>query len=214
MLLIAHRGFAAGEHENTFTAFTRAAADPRIGGVEVDIRWSRDRSDVVLRHDPFTDGDEPAPLSLDEALDFANARRWEVLLECKEYDDALFARVRALAEKHAIADRVVLFGFKHVAEKFAWGPERPFRLGVIEEYPWRIADTVGRFAPDVLLMGWEGAWTRRIVKSYWSMRSLTALNARHPGTSLVMGVAQSEADIAWLRRQNALHAATVDFTGP
>ena len=80
MLLIAHRGFAAGEHENTLTAFTRAAADPRIGGVEVDIRWSRDRNDVVLRHDPFTGGDEPAPLSLDEALDFANARRWEVLV--------------------------------------------------------------------------------------------------------------------------------------
>lgn len=214
MLLIAHRGFAEGEHENTLAAFTRAAADPRIGGVEVDIRWSRDRSDVVLRHDPFAGGSEPTPLSLDEALDFIKARRWQVLVECKEYDDALFARVRSLVDKHAIADRVVLFGFKHVAEKFAWGKARPFRLGVIEEYPWRIAETVQKFAPDVLLMGWNRGWSRHVVKSYWSVRSLKRLTERHPGTSLVMGVAQSEADIAWLRRRNALFAATVDFTGP
>jgi len=213
MLLIAHRGFAQGEDENTLAAFTRASVDARVGGVEVDIRWSRDRSDVVLRHDPFTGG-EPAPLSLDDALDFAAARRWQVLIECKEYNDALFARVRALVEKHAIADRVVLFGFKDVAEKFAWAEARPFRLGVIEEYPWRIAETVARFAPDVVLMGWSGEWTRRIVKAYWAMRSLKRLAARHSGTALVMGVAQSEADIAWLRRQDALYAATVDFTAP
>src|SRR5258707_2703596 len=165
MLLIAHRGFAEGEHENTLAAFTRAAADPRIGGVEVDIRWSRDRSDIVLRHDPFTDGNDPEPLSLDDALDFAAAQSWHVLIECKEYDDGLFARVRALVEKHGVADRVVLFGFKDVAEKFAWGASRPFRLGVIEEYPWRIADTVRRLSPDVVLMGWSGGWKRRVVKS-------------------------------------------------
>jgi hypothetical protein len=214
MLLIAHRGFAEGEHENTLEAFTRAAADPRIAGVEVDIRWSPDRSDVVLRHDPFTDGSEPAAPTLDEALAFAAARRWQVLIECKEYDDALFARVRTLADKHAVADRVVLFGFKDVAEKFTWRGTRPFRLGVIEEYPWRIAETVRRLKPDVVLMGWSGGWTRRIVKSYWFVRSLARLAARHPGTQFVMGVAQSEADIAWLRRRNALHAATVDFTAP
>jgi Glycerophosphoryl diester phosphodiesterase family len=214
MLLIAHRGFAEGRDENTLAAFTRAAADPRIDGVEVDIRWSRDRSDVVLRHDPFRGGSEPTPPSLDDALDFASTRRWQVLLECKEYDDALFARVRALVTKHAIADRVVLFGFKDVAEKFAWGRPRPFRFGVIEEYPWRIAETVARFAPDVVLMGWAGAWTRCAVKTYWSVRSLKRLAERHPGTQFVMGVAQSEADIAWLRRRDALYAATVDFTAP
>lgn len=214
MLLIAHRGFAEGEDENTLAAFARAAADPRIDGVEVDIRWSRDRSGVVLRHDPFSDGNDLEPLSLDEALGFAASRRWHVLIECKEYDDALFARVRALVEKHGIADRVVLFGFKDVAERFAWRQARPFRLGVIEEYPWRIAETVRRFAPDVVLMGWSGAATRCVVKSYWSVRSLKRVAARHPGTQFVMGVAQSEADIAWLRRQNALHAATVDFTAP
>ncbi len=211
MLLIAHRGFAEGEHENTLAAFARAAADPRIDGVEVDIRWSRDRSDVVLRHDPFTGADDAAPLSLDEALDFAKARRWQVLVECKEYDDALFARVRALVDKHAIGDRVVLFGFRDVAEKFAWGEARPFRLGVIEEYPWRIAETVRRFAPDVVLMGWAGGWSRRAVKIYWSMRSLKRLAERHSRTQFVMGVAQSETDITWLRRHHALFAATVDF---
>jgi len=214
MLLIAHRGFAEGEHENTLAAFTRAAADPRIAGVEVDIRWSRDRGDVVLRHDPFTGGNDPSPLSLDEALAFAADRRWHVLIECKEYDDALFVRVRALVEKHALGDRVVLFGFKDVAEKFAWGQARPFRLGVIEEYPWRIAETVRRLAPDVVLTGWGGGWSRRAVKAYWSMRSLARLAERHPGISLVMGIAQNEADIAWLRRRNALFAATVDFTVP
>lgn len=214
MLLIAHRGFAEGEDENTLAAFTLAAADPRIGGVEVDIRWSRDRGDVVLRHDPFTGDGGPTALSLDDALDFAKTRRWQVFLECKEYDESLFARVRALADKHAIADRVVLFGFGTVAETFAWGRPRPFRLGVIEEYPWRIAETVQRFAPDVLLTGWAGGWSRSAAKTYWSVRSLKRLAARHPEISLVMGVARNEADIAWLKRQNALYAATADFTAP
>lgn len=214
MLLIAHRGFAEGGDENTLAALTRAAADPRIGGVEVDIRWSRDRGDVVLRHDPFAGACEPTPLSLDAALEFAGTRRWQVFLECKEYDDALFASVRALVAKHAIADRVVLFGFKDVAERFPWGAARPFRLGVIEEYPWYIAATIQRLKPDVLLTGWAGGRSRRVVKSYWSVRSLKRLAARHPGTQFVMGVAQREVDIAWLRRQNALYAATVDFTAP
>jgi glycerophosphoryl diester phosphodiesterase len=212
MLLIAHRGFSAGKDENTLTAMARAAAESRIGGVELDIRLSADRRDVVLRHDPFTGArEEPAPASLDEALAFAAQRRWQVFLECKEYDEVLYRRVRELVDQHAMAERIVLFGFKDVAQKFAWRAARPFRLGVIEEYPWRIAQTVDAFRPDVLLMGWMSTPTRLAVQSWWSAFSLSRLARKIPETSLVMGVARDDRHVDWFRRQNALYAATIDL---
>jgi hypothetical protein len=211
MLLIAHRGFSAGGDENTLAALTRAAADDRIGGVELDIRLSVDRRDVVLRHDPFTNAADPPPLGLDDALGFAKQQAWQVFLECKEYDEALYRRVCELVQGHAMADRVILFGFKDIARKFAWHAARPFRLGVIEEHPWRIAGTVGAFRPDVLLMGWMSTATRLAVQSWWSVFSLRRLAARMPATSLVMGVAQDQRDVEWFSRQDALFAATIDL---
>ncbi len=211
MLLIAHRGFSEGRDENTLAAMGRAAGDARIGGVELDIRYSADRSDVVLRHDPFAGSAEPPPLLLDEALRFAAGRGWQVLLECKEYDDALYRRVRDLVDKHAMADRVVLFAFREIAGRFPWHSARPFRLGIIEEYPWRIAHTVRRFRPDVLLMGWSNAATKLAVQSWWSIFSLSRLARQSADMSLVMGVARSRADVEWLTSQNALFAATIDL---
>ena len=124
MLLIAHRGFSAGEDENTLAALERTAADGRVGGVELDIRRAKDGSDVVLRHDPFTGAaDEPVPTPLDDALAFAKERGWEVLLECKEYDAAIYNRVRELVERHAMADNIVLFGFRERSEERRVGKE-------------------------------------------------------------------------------------------
>jgi glycerophosphoryl diester phosphodiesterase len=212
MLLIAHRGFSQGKDENTLVALHGAAADRRIGGVELDIRLSVDRSEVVLRHDPFTGAaDEPASLSLDEALLFARKQAWEVLLECKEYDADLYRRVQDLVTKHAMADRVVLFGFRDIAEKFAWAEARPFRFGIIEEYPWRIPKTVAAYRPDVLLMGWMSPATKLAVQSWWSVFSLARVARRVPDMALVMGVARSQADVEWLKRRNALFAATIDL---
>ena len=212
MLLIAHRGFSAGPDENSLAALTRTAADGRIGGIEVDIRWSADRRDIVLRHDPFTVArDGASPLRLDDALRFAKEHAWQVFLECKEYDRALYERVRDVVRDHAMVDRVILFAFKDIAQNFAWRGPRPFRLGVIEEHPWRIAGTVEAFRPDVLLMGWMSTATRLAVQSWWSVFSLRRLAAKMPATSFVMGVAQDEADVAWFRRQDALFAATIDL---
>jgi len=212
MLLIAHRGFSEGEDENTLAALERAAADKRIGGVELDIRMAADGSDVVLRHDPFTGAaGEADALSLDEALAFAKPHGWEVLLECKEFDVALYKRVRELVARHAFADNVVLFGFKDVAARFPWSEARPFRFGVIEEYPWRIAGTVAAFRPDMLLMGWADTRTRLAVQAWWSAFSLRRLAATMPGTAIVMGVAQNESHVEWFRRHGVLHAATIDL---
>ena len=212
MLLIAHRGFSQGADENTLTALERSAADPRIGGIEVDIRASPDSSDVVLRHDPFSGRRTgPAPLTLDDALRFAQKQPWQVLIECKEYNRAIYQRVCELVDAHGMADRVVLFAFRHLALGFAWRKERPFRLGLIEEYPWRIEETARALRPDVVLTGWVTPRARIAVKSWWSLFSLERLARRIPETSLVMGVAQDELDLAWLRAQRALFAATVDF---
>jgi hypothetical protein len=212
MRLIAHRGFAQGKDENTLAALARAAADARIQGVELDIRWSRERTEVVLRHDPFpAGGGEPAPLALDEALRFAAAQDWEVLLECKEFDDALYARLRESVAAHGLAPRVVLFAFDDIAARFPWSAPRPFRLGVIEKYPWGIARTIRRLAPDVVLMGWTEPWERAAVQAWWSMFSLGRVARRFPETEFIMGVAQNEADIAWLRARGAVSGATVDF---
>lgn len=212
MRLIAHRGFAQGEDENSLAALTRAAADPRIQGVELDIRWSRDRREVVLRHDPYPSGaGEPAPLPLDQALRFAAAQDWELLLECKEFDEALYARVCACVAAHGLAPRVVLFAFDDIAARFPWAAARPFRFGVIEKYPWAIASTIRRVKPDAVLMGWTEPWERAAVQAWWSIFSLARVARRFPGTEFMMGVAQNEGDIAWLRGRGALAAGTVDF---
>jgi len=212
MRLIAHRGFAQGKDENTAAALARAAADRRVEGIEIDIRWSRDKREVVLRHDPFpADGGEVVPLTLGEALRIAAAQDWEVLLECKDYDDALYARVCELVRAHGLAARVVLFAFDDIAERFPWTAARPFRFGVIEKYPWGIGATIRRLKPDVVLMGWTQPWERAAVQAWWSVFSLERVARRFPGTAFIMGVAQNEADIAWLRARGALAAATVDF---
>lgn len=212
MLLIAHRGFSEGEGENTLAALQRAAGDKRIGGVEVDIRVAADGSDVVLRHDPFTGAPgEAEATSLDDALAFAKEQAWEVLLECKEFDAALYNRVRKLVARHAAAENIVLFGFKGIAARFPWAEARPFRFGVIEEYPWRIRGTVAAFRPDMLLMGWADTRTRLAVQAWWSAFSLRRLAATMPGTAIVMGVAQNESHVTWLRRHGVLHAATIDL---
>jgi hypothetical protein len=212
MRLIAHRGFAQGADENSLAALERAAADPRIEGVEIDIRWSRARRELMLRHDPFPAvGGEAAPLPLDEALRFAAERDWEVLIECKEFDDALYARVCELVGAHGLAERVVLFAFDDIAARFPWREARPFRFGIIEKYPWGIGATIRRLAPDVVLMGWTEPWERIAVQAWWSLFSLERIARRYPGTAFVMGVARDEADIAWLRVRAALYAATVDF---
>ena len=52
MHLIAHRGWSAGEDENSLAAFARAARDEAVTGVEFDVSRAADSGAVVVSHDP------------------------------------------------------------------------------------------------------------------------------------------------------------------
>ena len=52
MKLFAHRGWAQGAGENTLEAFARAAADPRLSGVEFDVRRGLTAETLLVTHDP------------------------------------------------------------------------------------------------------------------------------------------------------------------
>jgi glycerophosphoryl diester phosphodiesterase len=66
MKLIAHRGWSAGEDENTLAAFARAARDDRIAGVEFDVCHAVDAMTLVVSHDP--------PLHIENTLTLDAAR--------------------------------------------------------------------------------------------------------------------------------------------
>src|SRR6266568_2821910 len=62
MKVIAHRGWSAGEDENTLAAFARAACDDRISGVEFDMCHAVDAMTLVVSHDPPLHIENTSPL--------------------------------------------------------------------------------------------------------------------------------------------------------
>ncbi len=82
MKLIAHRGWSAGEDENTLAAFARAACDDRISGVEFDVRYVADTGNLVVSHEPPLHIENA--LTLDAALSFLSQTALELFVEIKE----------------------------------------------------------------------------------------------------------------------------------
>ena len=82
MKLIAHRGWSAGEDENTVAAFARTAWDDRISGVEFDVRYVADTGNLVVSHDPPLHIENA--LTLDPALSFLSQTALELFVEFKE----------------------------------------------------------------------------------------------------------------------------------
>lgn len=206
MKLIAHRGWCEGAEENTLAAFARAAADPRIAGIELDVRRAADGGPFIVSHDPPAHGQ--TPLTLDDALSLLAATPLELLVEIKEAGIA--EGVIATLAARGVADRAVVFAFAPVAGSFPWGTSRQVRLGIIVEHPWHIARTVAEHAPDMLLTGWDArAWTRAAFRAWWSLFSLEALGRRH-GLPVVVGVVQRHADLDWLSGQH-IYAAVADM---
>lgn len=206
MQLIAHRGWAAGGDENTLAAFARAAGVDGISGVELDVRRAADTGTLVVSHDPpaRTEG----TLTLDAALSFLSPTPLELFVEIKEPGlapsviDALVAR--------NVADRSVVFAFADVARSFPWAGARPVRLGMIEILPWNLGRVARRYAPDVVLLGWDArAWTRVAFRAWWSVFSLELCARRHR-VPLVVGIVQRNDDLHWLARQR-VHAAVADL---
>jgi len=202
--LFAHRGWCAGADENTLVAFTRAADQAGISGIELDVRRARDGKTLLVCHDPPRAG--ASTLTLDAALGFLSATNLELFVELKEHGIAQQVIDQLVAAK--VAERSVVFAFASVARAFPWNAARPVRLGIIVLYPWGLGRAMHDYAPDVLFLGWDHrAWTRATFRAWWSMFSLAQLSQRHR-VPVVVGIVQRAADLAWLRRQGVDAAVT------
>jgi glycerophosphoryl diester phosphodiesterase len=204
--LFAHRGWCAGADENTLAAFTRAAGEAGISGIELDVRRAPDGNTLVVCHDPPRAGEDT--LTFDAALEFLSGTKLELFVELKERDIAAMVIAKLVAAK--MAERSVVFAFAPVARAFPWREVRPVRLGIIEVFPWNLARAMRAYAPDVLFLGWDDrAWTRAAFRAWWSVFSLARLGRRHR-VPVVVGIVQRAVDLDWLRRQG-MHAAVTDL---
>jgi Glycerophosphoryl diester phosphodiesterase family len=205
MKFIAHRGWSAGRGENSLAAFARAARDGRISGVEFDVCLAADSDTLVVSHDPPRHVENA--LTLDAALSLLSPTDLELFVEVKE--TGLVSRVIERLVASNVAHRSVVFAFAAVARSFPWEGARPVRLGIIVMYPWNLNRAVRRYAPDVLLLGWDArAWTRVAFRAWWSIFSLEQLARRHH-VPVVVGIVQRMDDLHWLSRQR-LYGAVAD----
>jgi hypothetical protein len=205
MKLIAHRGWSAGPGENSLAAFARAARDGRISGVEFDVRLAADFDTLVVSHDPPRHVENA--LTLDSALSLLSRTDLELFVEVKETE--LVSRVIERLVASNVACRSVVFAFAAVARSFPWERARPVRLGIVVMYPWNLNRVVRRYAPDVLLLGWDArTWTRVAFRAWWSVFSLEQLARRHR-VPVVVGIVQRMDDLHWLSRQR-LYGAVAD----
>jgi glycerophosphoryl diester phosphodiesterase len=206
MKLFAHRGWRAGTDENTLAAFARAAGEPGISGIELDVRRAGDGNTLLVCHDPPRAGE--TTLTFDAALSFLSGTNLELFIELKENGIAPRVIDKLVAAK--LTDRSVVFAFAPVARSFPWKGARPVRLGIIVIYPWSLDRAVSTYAPDVLFLGWDHrAWSRVAFRAWWSVFSLARLARRHK-MPVVVGIVQRAADLDWLARQD-VHAAVTDF---
>jgi glycerophosphoryl diester phosphodiesterase len=81
MKTFAHRGWSAGEGENTIEAFKKSA-QAGIDGVEFDVRYGTDGTTIVVTHNkPRVEG----LLTLEEAAKYLQTTNLELLIEFKLY---------------------------------------------------------------------------------------------------------------------------------
>jgi glycerophosphoryl diester phosphodiesterase len=206
MKLIAHRGWSQGASENTLAAFARAAADPRVAGVEFDVRRDASSDVLLVTHDvPHGDA---STLTLDAALAFLAKTDLELFIEAKQpgIAEALMAALIAAG----MAERSVVFAFTDVAQSLPWTKRRRVRLGAILLYPWTMHRFIAAHDPDVILLGWdERRWTRAAFRTWWSAFSLARLSRRY-GKPVVAGIVRRPDDLDWLETQH-VYAAVADM---
>ncbi|MBI4347238.1 MAG: hypothetical protein HY553_10310 [Elusimicrobia bacterium] len=223
--VLAHRAGPATGIENTLEALRRCR-DEGADAVELDVRLTADGEPVVF-HDP--DGRRLAGIALkvrdvrwgevgswrvrgrhrvmhlEEALraveDWPGA---ELFVDLHERSLALAETVAATVSASSAAARVLILAFHRdrallaAVRRAAPGA----RLAVMPGAPWNIAPSL-TLRPEALCLGWDGAATRvlyRLASALWDIPG--ALEpARSAGVALSAGIANSEADIAWLAAQ-------------
>ena len=200
MRLIAHRGWSeASGSDNTLAAFARAAADPRVSGVEIDV-CRDDAGTLLVSHDPPR-GDAPT-LTLDAALGYLAGTELELFVELKQTGIA-GAAIEALVAA-GVAERSVVFAFAEIARCFPWSAARPVRLGAILLYPWTMRRFIAAYHPDLILLGWDECrqpWSRLAFRAWWSVFRLARVTQRS-GKPVAVGVVRRPGDLRWLARRN------------
>ena len=206
MKLIAHRGWSQGPGENTLAAFARAAGDPRVTGVEFDVRRDAASGALLVTHDSPLRG--ASTLTLDAALAFLAQTDLELFIETKQ--PGIAETVIAALTTTGVAERSVVFAFADVAQSFPWAGRRPVRLGAILLYPWTMHRFIAAHDPDAILLGWdERRWTRAAFRAWWSAFSLARLSRRY-GKPVVAGIVRRPDDLDWLEAQH-VYAAVADM---
>ncbi|PIR57978.1 MAG: hypothetical protein COU71_01145 [Parcubacteria group bacterium CG10_big_fil_rev_8_21_14_0_10_38_31] len=203
--IIAHRGWAKGNGENTISAFKRASSGD-MNGVEFDIRRHGESGEIIVSHNATVD---TGVLTFKEALEYLKRENLELFLEFKEYSDKLFGEVADLLESHGLKDKSVIFGFWKVASKFPFTERRGFKLGIIS-YPWNIKKDIMRFNPDFIMMGYTSFLSKVAFRLYWSVFSLSSVFRKYPDKRFVIGVLQSGKEREWILKEEGLYAVTLD----
>lgn len=207
MKIFTHRGWSAGEIENTLLAF-RKSADARSYGVEFDVRYGPLGKTVVCAHDKVADN---KALSLDEALQYLKQTDMELLIELKEYSDEFYAEVVDLLRKHNLVNRTTIFGFQPEAQLFPWKARQDIKLGIIAEYPQDIKKYIRLYNPDMVLIGWGDKIERLQFRIAWTLLSLRKTFEKYSTIKFVIGVAYTEKDRKWLSKQSGLYGITADM---
>lgn len=207
MKIFTHRGWSAGEIENTLSSF-RKSADVRAHGVEFDVRYGLDGKTVVCAHDKVEDN---KALSLDEALQYLKQTDMELLIELKEYSDEFYSNVVGLLRKHNLVNMTTIFGFHPEAQLFPWKTRQDIKLGIIAEYPQDIKKYTGLYNPDMVLIGWGNKNEKLQFRIVWAFLSLQKTFAKYPTIKFVIGVAYTENDRKWLSKQQGLYGITADM---
>lgn len=208
MKIFTHRGWSAGEIENTLSAF-RKSADAHSYGVEFDVRYGLDGKTAVCAHDKVADN---KALPLDEAFHYLTQTNMELLIELKEYSDEFYADVVVGSlRKHNLVNRTTIFGFPPVAQLFPWGDRQDIKLGIIAEYPQDIKKYIRLYNPDMVLIGWGDKIERLQFRIAWTLLSLRKIFEKYSTIKFVIGVAYTEKDRKWLSKQSGLYGITADM---
>lgn len=207
MKIFGHRGWSAGQNENTIFAFKKSVEEG-IGGVEFDVRYGADGKTVICAHDPVSGVTAP---TLDEVLQYLEPTKQELLIELKEYSDEFYEDVVSLVRKHDLVDRTTIFGFQPEAQFFPWEKRQDVKLGIITPYPQDIKKYIEMYDPDMVLLGWGGKKERLKFKIAWSVLSLPRTFAKYSKIKFVIGVAYGSDDKKWLSKQQGLYGITADM---
>ncbi len=207
MKLFTHRGWSAGEIENSFSAF-RKSVEAGVDGVEFDVRYDADDETVVCAHDKVTDNNAT---TLDDVLKYLSSTKLELLIEIKEASGDFYIQVVEVLQKHNVVGRTTIFAFHEEAKNLPWGSRGDIKLGIIAEYPHDIKKYIEMYNPDMVLLGWGNKKQRLQFRIAWTFLSLKKTFSRYPAIKFVIGVAYGSGDKKWLSKQEGLYGITADM---